>query len=120
MRAHACRKFTHALQTVSVLAVCIWGSGVDGVDLDKCQAAWTACAPVLLHLLTHASYAKAARSRSAERDIGIEAALHACLSLHRAHASMQNCSEQVRVPDMTRHVPCHADLAESMQACICL
>lgn len=97
-----CRKFTHALQTASILTVCACGSGIDGVDLDKSHAAWQACAPVMLHVLTHASYAKAAQKRSFEDDIGIEAALQACLSLWVAHAEMQACSDEV----CTQTCPC--------------
>jgi hypothetical protein len=93
-----CRKFTHQVQTATMLLVVTFGTSVDCLDLDKCDSRWEACVPLLQSIFDHSSYAKAARFRPYHRDFGIEAALFACLCVWRSLCDMKNCACQVR-PD---------------------
>ena len=89
------RKFTHLVQTATMLLASAFGSGFDGVDLDKAAARWHACKPLLAHLFADAAYPKAAAFRDLHQDFGAQTALFACLSLWCCQAAMQSCADQV-------------------------
>ena len=91
----ACRKFTHLIQTATMLLVAAFGSGMDEVDLDKSSPRWNACKPLLAHLFADAAYPKSAAFRELHRDFGAQAALFASLCLWRCQTEMHTCSEQV-------------------------
>ena len=91
-----CRKFTHMLRAAMILVVCIFGTGVDGVDLDKCFGRWQACSRLLFAIFGHASYSKAAATRSIEDDFAVQTAMFASLGAWRARQAMADCADQVR------------------------
>jgi hypothetical protein len=99
-----CRKFTHLLQTSTMLLICVFATGVDEVDLDKCGERWEACKPFIAHVFAHASYPKAAALRELHRDFGVQSALFTCLCLWRARVEMQTCADQVRPPFDAEHI----------------
>jgi hypothetical protein len=102
---HLLRKFTHLIQTATMLLVCAFGPGVDEVDLDKADQRFDAATPLLAHLFADAAYPKAAAMRELHRDFGVQAALFAALCLWRCRCEMRTCSDQVRCRRGNRCMP---------------